>query len=760
MSWGIRHKRSNTTFNAVFPDSDAFPHEQPIQQGALALPTNLEEVVRATHTGVPRQLPAVDACQDEVRYFLYQILTLKEYRISTLHPQWVLETCMCWTGDGGKLRSLPLDAFQKLCPLSPGYANINWGVKGSKFKRQSIPPCDIRHGIGSLVRHMVTGLKTKEAGNQGPGWKDSTVTRVPTEVKPNDMCTPHKLVPELEHRSPTSYFAGTLACPVPRPFYSFSNHSMPLLHQTPSYGMLQHPMYIQHHASTIGSLFTLPATSTIYPSFHSAGGARPEPNDGSYNARLPPSSPLGSPPKSPPESPTSSYCQTESILSRVSGTTGRTSPPSSENDCFWDYDINRPGQNARAKHFLVDSGRTSSTTHLAPTQRTPAAVPSRYKASTQSVAATRTSGRSYDPRRYMANLRSGSYPRSEASLTPSDSATKIYSPTYGSAMPPNPSYSSLRQHSSFHPTKLSNVSSASTKQSHDSVMPRARSVFEPLVHSAQVPKTNSAISLMRSPTIAGRSSNNYNVDARAFNSAERVALKNRASVIHSHMPDAPRNHGSGLGKSEGGFSRRLHKFFQNVRGNKGFVGPSMRFQNPQTGQPRLTIYETIEETEKLGKMNTESKRRLDTWDGLGFTLYDRIEEIEILDGKSQRGADTTTAGGATSKAGGHMIQSEYYLQRSVPQNQCDQARCACIGSIEQIQMHKSIVLSIAAGSNSKILSRSAISVRSCEANMIHGLGCLRDAFLVRARILAHPALCLHNLRKPHITWQHCMCSIA
>ena len=649
----FRRKKSIQAFSGEFANSAPYLNARPAEQGILALPTNLEEVVKAAHSGTPRHLPGDDASQDEVRYFLYQILTLKEYKIVLAHPQWVLETCMYWRGNGSKLRSLPIDAFQQLCPLSPGYATIDWRAKGSKFKREQIPPCSVRHAIGHLINHIVASLKSKEHGNKGPGWQVSGDSQGPAETMPEGMGQMQGSDPSFEHRLSTPSFPDHPGYPVQHSFYNFSNQSLPLIHKSPTLSAQQASMYMLHQMPTASSQYGMSAAGSERQSINSESSAQVARNDKACASDSRPVSPLGSPPISPPGSPISSYCHTESISSRLTESTAKTSPPSSESETpFWAIETNRPRSVAPSRLSGTDIGYASPGMYQVSDQRTSTATPSRYRASPPSPAA-QAYGRSFDPVRRLAYLRSGSYSSmptgyapSETSLTPSDSATNKYSLRRDSVMPPFTAHSSSRRHSSFY--MGSNTPSSPSIQSYDTATPHARSAIEPMVERSATPRMGSAAPLMRSYTTLARPMNNYKVDAHAFDSAEHVTLKSRPSQVRSLIIEAERNRVLGRQRSVDGLCQRKNKFTNNIRGDEDFVGPSMRFENPRTGQPRLTIYETIAEREKLGKPQVENQGRLEMQQRRGLTVYETIEEKEILDGKPQRGMDASMGNNWTS----------------------------------------------------------------------------------------------------------------
>lgn len=68
------------------------------------------------------------ANQDDMSYYLYQILTFNDYNTARRSLQWVLETCMLWQGGDTRQRYLAPNSFQQLCPLRPGYVFVDWTV--------------------------------------------------------------------------------------------------------------------------------------------------------------------------------------------------------------------------------------------------------------------------------------------------------------------------------------------------------------------------------------------------------------------------------------------------------------------------------------------------------------------------------------------------------------------------------------------------------------------------------------------------------
>ncbi|KAF3005953.1 hypothetical protein E8E13_010166 [Curvularia kusanoi] len=134
--------------------------------------------------------------------------------------------------------------------------------------------------------------------------------------------------------------------------------------------------------------------------------------------------------------------------------------------------------------------------------------------------------------------------------------------------------------------------------------------------------------------------NNYKVDAHALDAAERIGLKSSSSTLRSMMADEERRRNINQGLSNAGSGMYPEGMVSSVPNRQEPVGPLLRFQNPRTGEPRLTIYETIEQKEKLGKHSLENQRRVELQRGHLKTVYETIEEQELLDRKPQRGADS------------------------------------------------------------------------------------------------------------------------
>ena len=249
-------------------------------------------------------------------------------------------------------------------------------------------------------------------------------------------------------------------------------------------------------------------------------------------------------------------------------------------------------QHSSGHAAAADSQFSSPGLYQSSLRDTSTVMPSRYR-SAQSLRPHQYSERAFHPAQHMAHLRSSSYTGhspyawSEASLTPSDSATEKYRFLHDGSVSDETTEHSLRRRPSFY-TAESHLSRSSTPQSFVTALPY------PSVSTTS--RLGTATPSARGQDRLVRPMNNYKVDS-----------------IVNHTP-----------------SRQEP------------VGPLLRFQNPRTGEPRLTIYETIERKENLGKQPLENQRRseLQQRGEQLKTVYETIEEKELLDGKPQRGLDT------------------------------------------------------------------------------------------------------------------------
>jgi hypothetical protein len=121
-------------------------------------PTNPSRVKKARHNNHPQYLPRPDASVRDVQYFLYTLLTNKAHECAKKYPEWVLETCMGWAGDGQQLRSCTEEQLATLCP----YQAIVSGIDSSKHRPGAFVPIPARHMIGQVIARFVAEKKSRE----------------------------------------------------------------------------------------------------------------------------------------------------------------------------------------------------------------------------------------------------------------------------------------------------------------------------------------------------------------------------------------------------------------------------------------------------------------------------------------------------------------------------------------------------------------------------------------------------------------------
>lgn len=94
----------------------------------------------------------------------------------------------------------------------------------------------------------------------------------------------------------------------------------------------------------------------------------------------------------------------------------------------------------------------------------------------------------------------------------------------------------------------------------------------------------------------------------------------------------------------------LHARVSNY-GNRAFgedpVGPHIRLRDPQTGAPRLTMIEQLEQHQRLGKQHLEGQRQMGQPQHRLKTVHEIIEEQETIEGKPRRGVDNVQHGWAS-----------------------------------------------------------------------------------------------------------------
>lgn len=121
------------------------------------LPEKLRHVIKQIHRSAPDALPGPNANVHEVRYFLYQLLTVEDHKVARSWPQWVLETCARWAGTGEDLREMSYKELEILCPLDSGHCKLDKREKIAQF-----PSPECRKQIATVLTTEIKKLKTKE----------------------------------------------------------------------------------------------------------------------------------------------------------------------------------------------------------------------------------------------------------------------------------------------------------------------------------------------------------------------------------------------------------------------------------------------------------------------------------------------------------------------------------------------------------------------------------------------------------------------
>jgi hypothetical protein len=142
----------SSSYSLPLSRSDQFP-----------FPTDPELVRKARHYDYPKYLPKPEASVSEVRYFLYTLLTSKRNECAKQYPEWVLETCMAWSGDGDDLRRCSEEQLAAICPFSAQAGQID----SRKHKPGTYVPVPARNMIGRVIMSCVAELKAREKQSDG-----------------------------------------------------------------------------------------------------------------------------------------------------------------------------------------------------------------------------------------------------------------------------------------------------------------------------------------------------------------------------------------------------------------------------------------------------------------------------------------------------------------------------------------------------------------------------------------------------------------
>ncbi|KAF2831877.1 hypothetical protein CC86DRAFT_400662 [Ophiobolus disseminans] len=163
----FKSSRSNASIHSIestqslpISDSEQFP-----------FPVNARLVKKSQHHSPPKQLPDSGASVKEVRYFLYTLLTSDHHRCAAEYPEWVLETCMRFSGNGYDLRNYSEQQLMQLCPITATAV----GIETKKHKPGCFVPTRARNMIGEVISRYVMCRKRKETQIKDVhrGWQQS-----------------------------------------------------------------------------------------------------------------------------------------------------------------------------------------------------------------------------------------------------------------------------------------------------------------------------------------------------------------------------------------------------------------------------------------------------------------------------------------------------------------------------------------------------------------------------------------------------------
>jgi hypothetical protein len=144
---------TSSAYASTLPHSSSY-----LASDQYPFPTNPAQVKKARHYNHPKYLPRPSASARDVQYFLYTLLTSKRHNCAKKYPEWVLETCMVWDGDGETFRSCSEEQLATLCP----YTAVAIGIESRKHSPGAFVPIPARNMIGEVIVRFVTEKKAKE----------------------------------------------------------------------------------------------------------------------------------------------------------------------------------------------------------------------------------------------------------------------------------------------------------------------------------------------------------------------------------------------------------------------------------------------------------------------------------------------------------------------------------------------------------------------------------------------------------------------
>jgi hypothetical protein len=145
----LRKSTSASSVNSLLSDgSPATPSLTEADQ--FPFPTNPALVKKFRHNSCPKHLPNPKARINDVRYFLFILLTSKSNDCAKHYPEWVLETCLTWNGGGLQFLKCTEEQLEDLCPMTAAV-----GFDSHKYKIGTHISFPARQKIGETIAKFV-----------------------------------------------------------------------------------------------------------------------------------------------------------------------------------------------------------------------------------------------------------------------------------------------------------------------------------------------------------------------------------------------------------------------------------------------------------------------------------------------------------------------------------------------------------------------------------------------------------------------------
>ncbi|OCK80870.1 hypothetical protein K432DRAFT_451684 [Lepidopterella palustris CBS 459.81] len=128
---------------------------QMFYRGTIEIPIDTKEILKHIHKDEPISLPTDECTSEQVRWFIYKVLTLKTYNIAKDYPGFLYVTCTGWQGTGRDFRLLTEHDIRELCPYSLEFEG--------RPKQSALVKC--RTLIGRAIWEHVSRLRAKEAAD-------------------------------------------------------------------------------------------------------------------------------------------------------------------------------------------------------------------------------------------------------------------------------------------------------------------------------------------------------------------------------------------------------------------------------------------------------------------------------------------------------------------------------------------------------------------------------------------------------------------